>query len=80
MNAPVLRRLLAYVLRHRGLVAWSLVTMVLLAVVDLLLPEVVKRAVEANYPAYKTPPPGDDQRPNETSWTYFKRRMAARKK
>jgi hypothetical protein len=44
------------------------------------LPEVVKREVEANYPAYKTPPPGDDQRPNETSWTYFKKRMDAKKK
>ena len=39
-------RLLAYVLRHRGLVIWSVVTMVALAVVDLLLPEIVKRAVD----------------------------------
>ncbi|MHC5012607.1 MAG: ABC transporter ATP-binding protein, partial [Planctomycetota bacterium] len=39
-------RLLAYVGRHRGLVFLSLSTMVLLAGVDLLLPEVVKRAVD----------------------------------
>jgi ABC-type multidrug transport system fused ATPase/permease subunit len=48
-HAPALRtlaRLLAYVLRHRGLVAWSVVTMVALAAVDLLLPEIVKRAVD----------------------------------
>ena len=43
---PTLRRMLAYVLRHRGLVAWSVVTMVALAAVDLLLPEIVKRAVD----------------------------------
>lgn len=41
-----LRRLLGYVLRHRGLVTWSIVTMVALAAVDLLLPEIVKRAVD----------------------------------
>jgi hypothetical protein len=44
------------------------------------LPDVVKSEVEANYPAYKTPPPGDDARPNETSWTYFKKRIDAKKK
>lgn len=43
---PVLRRLLAYVLRHRRLVVWSVVTMVALAAVDLLLPEIMKRAVD----------------------------------
>lgn len=43
---PTLRRMLAYVLRHRGLVAWSVGTMVALAVVDLVLPEIVKRAVD----------------------------------
>jgi hypothetical protein len=37
------------------------------------LPEVVRREVETNYPAYKAPPPLDDPRPNETSWTVFKR-------
>jgi hypothetical protein len=37
------------------------------------LPEVVRREVETNYPAYKVPPPLDDPRPNETSWTVFKK-------
>jgi hypothetical protein len=37
------------------------------------LPDVLKEEIEANYPAYKTPPPLDDSRPNETSWTYFKK-------
>lgn len=44
------------------------------------LPDVVKREVEANYPEYKTPPPADDARPNETSWTYFKKKLDAKKK
>lgn len=37
------------------------------------LPEVVRREVEANYPAYRAPPPLDDPRPNETSWTVFRK-------
>jgi hypothetical protein len=37
------------------------------------LPEVVRREVETNYPTYKAPPPLDDPRPNETSWTVFKK-------
>jgi len=37
------------------------------------LPEVMKKEIAANYPAYREPPPGDDARPNETSWTYFKK-------
>lgn len=41
-----LARLLGYVSRHRGLVALSILTMVALAGVDLLLPEIVKRAVD----------------------------------
>ncbi len=42
----VLRRLFGYVLRHRRLVFWTLGTMVALAVVDLLGPEIVKRTVD----------------------------------
>ncbi|MDJ0976690.1 MAG: ABC transporter ATP-binding protein [Planctomycetota bacterium] len=41
-----LPRLLAYVGRHRRLIVWSVVTMILAAGVDLLLPEVVKRTVD----------------------------------
>jgi len=37
------------------------------------LPDVMKREIAANYPAYRTPPPADDDRPNETSWTYMKK-------
>lgn len=44
------------------------------------LPEVVRREIEAGYPEYKTPPSADDARPNETSWTYFKKRIDAKRK
>jgi Protein of unknown function (DUF1838) len=37
------------------------------------LPAQMKTEIAANYPAWAAPPPGDDARPNETSWTVFKR-------
>ena len=37
------------------------------------LPALIKDEINANYPEYTTPPPADDNRPNETSWTYFKK-------
>jgi hypothetical protein len=37
------------------------------------LPAVLKDEIRANYPEYTSPPPVDDTRPNETSWTYFKK-------
>jgi hypothetical protein len=37
------------------------------------LPAVLKNEIAANYPAYTAPPPGDDARPNETTWTVFKK-------
>ncbi len=37
------------------------------------LPPVLKGAIELRYPTFKTPPPLDDDRPNETSSTYFKK-------
>lgn len=43
------------------------------------LPEMMKREIETNYPIYKTPPPLDDRRPNETSWTYFKKVIDAKR-
>jgi hypothetical protein len=43
------------------------------------LPDLMKREVVANYPLYKTPPPLDDNRPNETSWTYFKKMLDAKR-
>lgn len=41
------------------------------------LPPAMRARIEADYPAYTAPPPVDDQRPNETSWTYFKKRIDA---
>ncbi len=37
------------------------------------LPEVVRNEIDLNYPQYREPPPLDDPRPNETSWTVFKK-------
>jgi hypothetical protein len=39
------------------------------------LPAVMKDEIAANYPAYRNPPALDDERPNETSWTYFKKKV-----
>ncbi|MBV6417943.1 MAG: hypothetical protein CMLOHMNK_02722 [Steroidobacteraceae bacterium] len=40
------------------------------------LPAVLRHEIETNYPKFKSPPPGDDARPNETSWTYFQKKVA----
>ena len=37
------------------------------------IPEAFKKEISDNYPEYVKPPPVDDNRTNETSWTYFKR-------
>jgi hypothetical protein len=37
------------------------------------LPAVIKDEIAANYPIYTAPPPGDDARPNATTWTEFKK-------
>ena len=37
------------------------------------LPDSMKAEIEAHYPAYRQPPPLDDDRPNVTSWIYYKR-------
>jgi hypothetical protein len=37
------------------------------------LPDVLRNEIEANYPIYREPPPVDDARPNDTTWTVFKR-------
>lgn len=39
------------------------------------LPPVLQNEIKANYPEYTTPPPADDPRPNETSWTYFRKKV-----
>ena len=41
------------------------------------LPAVVKNEIHLNYPEYTAPPPLDDDRPNETSWTVFKNHIDA---
>ncbi len=43
------------------------------------LPGWMKTEVRANYPAYTVPPPTDDTRPNETSWTVFKKHIDAKR-
>jgi hypothetical protein len=37
------------------------------------LPPVLKDQIKNNFPIYAAPPPVDDARPNETSWTYYKK-------
>lgn len=39
------------------------------------LPEVLKKTIKADYPIYVSAPPLNDQRPNETSWTVFKKHI-----
>jgi hypothetical protein len=33
------------------------------------------KEIDAAYPEYRNPPPGDDARENETSWTYFRKKV-----
>lgn len=42
------------------------------------LPQLMKDQIAANFPAYTNAPPSDDRRPNETSWTYFKKKFDAK--
>lgn len=44
------------------------------------LPKILKDEIAASYPAYTAPPPGDDARPNATTWTVFKARIDAERK
>lgn len=39
------------------------------------LSETMKTEIRASYPEWVAPPPLDDARPNETSWTYFKKKV-----
>lgn len=43
------------------------------------LPSRLRALLDERYPAFNTPPPLDDTRPNETSWTVFKKYVEARK-
>lgn len=40
------------------------------------LPHVLRETIEEYYPKWKAPPPLDDNRPNETSWIYFRKIMS----
>ena len=42
------------------------------------LSEIMKSEIKQNYPKYDKPPPLDDNRKNETSWTVFKKTMEKR--
>ena len=44
------------------------------------LPTIVKDAINKKYPEYKEPPPLDDERPNETSWIYYRRLKTGERK
>lgn len=43
------------------------------------LPQPMKGEIEANYPIYRAPPPLDDSRPNETTWTVVKKAVDAKR-
>ncbi len=43
------------------------------------MPDVFKKYIATEFPTYNHAPPTDDTRPNETSWTYFKKKMAEKK-
>jgi hypothetical protein len=43
------------------------------------LSEPLRSEIRDNYPTYLAPPPLDDARPNETSWTYFRKVVEARR-
>ena len=42
------------------------------------LSDLLKSEIAANYPEYVAPPPLDDPRRNETSWTYMKKIIDSR--
>ena len=44
------------------------------------LPKVIKDEIALNYPIYTAPPPTDDMRKNETTWTMFKKWIAEQPK
>jgi hypothetical protein len=44
------------------------------------VPARLRNEIHRSYPLYLQPPPLDDIRPNETSWTYFKKTIEGRRK
>ena len=43
------------------------------------LPPTLKSKIQTHFPIYTEPPPVDDDRPNETSWSDFKKRVEAKR-
>ncbi len=43
------------------------------------LPRILKDEIAARYPTYTAPPPGDDARPNATTWTEYKKFLDAQR-
>ena len=43
------------------------------------VPQAMRDEIAKNYPIYNAPPSVDDDRPNETSWTYFKKMVPVEK-
>ncbi len=43
------------------------------------LPGSLRATIEAHFPLYRHAPPLDDDRPNETSWTYFRKVIESRR-
>ena len=39
----------------------------------------LREEIETNFPTFMEPPPVDDDRPNETTWTVFKRMIDAKR-
>lgn len=39
------------------------------------MPSQTRQDILADFPQWREPPPGDDARPNETSWTYFRKKV-----
>jgi len=39
------------------------------------IPSALVKILDERYPSYWTPPPTDDVRANETSWTVFQKRL-----
>lgn len=43
-------------------------------------PAILKDEIASAYPTYTAPPPGDDARPDATTWTAFKARVDVMRK
>ncbi|MBC7519917.1 MAG: hypothetical protein H7268_02310 [Sandarakinorhabdus sp.] len=66
--------------------AWDMVKHLLLAGFSLAMagtaaaaPKVITGEIKLNTPIWDWPPPTDNARPNETSWTYFTKKTDVRR-